>query len=115
MLHTTVLVAPLIRLCSAESFSIPDTSRYILRIIPFSVLFSYAYAFLSEESPYTHVSVLSGSDTKAHYKNFTIVCMVVMFGLMFSGFEFLLSAEIFCTRFAVFMLYLIKDGKNTKY
>ena len=39
--------------------------------------------------------------------------MIVMFGLMFSGFEFpFFLCEIFCTCFAIFMLYLIKDGKQ---
>lgn len=90
-----------------------DTSRYVSRVILFSVLFSYAYCFfIGGIAIYLFLYRL---DIVQKYvtKRLTIVCMVVMFGLMFSGFEFpFFLSEIFCTCFAIFMLYLIKDGKK---
>lgn len=87
--------------------------RYIASLLHLSVQFSYPYCFFI--GAIAIYAFLHRKDLVDKYitKKLTIVCTIVMFGLMFSGFEFpYLLNEIFCTCFAIFMLYLIKDGKR---
>lgn len=88
-------------------------NRYFSFLLTYIVLFSYAYCFfIGAAAIYL---LLHRKDLVQKYVTgkLAILCLVIMFGLMMSGFEFpILVNEIHCTAFAIFMLYLVKDGKQ---
>ena len=110
--YAALVICLIIRMLCNKVFRTKE-AMYISTVITFSVLFSYAYCFfIGAIAIYVYLHRL---DLVQKYvtKKLAILCMFLMFGLMFSGFEFpVFLNEIFCTSFAVFMLYLIKDGKR---
>jgi peptidoglycan/LPS O-acetylase OafA/YrhL len=87
--------------------------KYFTFLLTYIVLFTYAYCFFIGATAI--YMLLHRKDLVQKYitGKLAIVCMVIMFGLMLSGFEFpFFINEIFCTAFAIFMLYLVKDGKK---
>ncbi len=88
-------------------------AMYVSNLIFFITLFSYAYCFFIGATAI--YAFLYRQDLVQKYitKGLTIFSIVVMFILMISGFEFpFFINEIFCSCFAIFMLYLVKDNKR---